>query len=304
MRWCARTPLVFRNPQAKVTIVEFFDPSCETCRAFYPLVKSIVNASFGQVRLVVRYAPLHPPRPCGEDPRSGARGQYWPALEKALADQPRASHGNPQPELIWESIADTGFLTWQGGADAESPAIAAALQQDIADMKTLGVKATPGFFVNGRPLTDFGAATAGAGRRGTGQGPQALRTKDRGAFAKIGELAHGHRHGGGDDPLYEREGLVPSPPARIPTIGSTARHVQRLAFIRRCRSLDMSLDEVRVLLRFLTGPRPTAARVNAVLDDEHIGACRPARARAEGARKQLRDCARTAVPDARQPAAF
>ena len=37
---------VFGNPQAKVTIVEFFDPSCETCRAFYPLVKSIVNASW------------------------------------------------------------------------------------------------------------------------------------------------------------------------------------------------------------------------------------------------------------------
>ena len=50
---------VFGNPAAKVTIVEFFDPSCETCRAFYPIVKRMVNASFGQVRLVVRYAPLH-----------------------------------------------------------------------------------------------------------------------------------------------------------------------------------------------------------------------------------------------------
>jgi protein-disulfide isomerase len=50
---------IFGNPAAKVTIVEFFDPSCETCRAFYPVVKGIVNASFGQVRLVVRYAPLH-----------------------------------------------------------------------------------------------------------------------------------------------------------------------------------------------------------------------------------------------------
>lgn len=29
-------------------------------RAFYPIVKRMVNASFGQVRLVVRYAPLHP----------------------------------------------------------------------------------------------------------------------------------------------------------------------------------------------------------------------------------------------------
>ena len=28
-------------PDAKVTIVEFFDPACGTCKAFYPLVKKI-----------------------------------------------------------------------------------------------------------------------------------------------------------------------------------------------------------------------------------------------------------------------
>lgn len=45
---------IFGDPAANVTIVEFFDPSCETCRAFYPVVKRAVNASLGQVRLVVR----------------------------------------------------------------------------------------------------------------------------------------------------------------------------------------------------------------------------------------------------------
>ena len=152
---------VFGNPAAKVTIVEFFDPSCETCRAFYPLVKSIVNASFGQVRLVLRYAPLHPGSDRAVQILEAARlqGQYWPALERALADQPRwAAHGNPQPELIWESIADTGLDMAKARADAGSPAIADALRQDIADMKALQVRATPGFFVNGRPLTDFGEA--------------------------------------------------------------------------------------------------------------------------------------------------
>ena len=82
---------VFGNPRAQVTIVEFFDPSCEACRAFYPLVKSIVNASFGQARLVVRYAPLHPGSDRAAKILEAARlqGKYWPALEQALADQPR-----------------------------------------------------------------------------------------------------------------------------------------------------------------------------------------------------------------------
>ena len=154
-------PPVFGNPQAAVTIVEFFDPSCETCRAFYPVVKGIVNASFGQVRLVLRYAPLHQGSERAVQILEAARlqGKYWPALERALADQPRwAAHGNPQPELIWESIADTGLDMAKARADAGSPAIADALRQDIADMKALQVRATPGFFVNGRPLTDFGEA--------------------------------------------------------------------------------------------------------------------------------------------------
>jgi protein-disulfide isomerase len=152
---------VFGNAEAKVTIVEFFDPACETCRAFYPIVKSIVNASFGQVRLVVRYAPLHQGSDQAVNILEAARlqGKYWQALEKTLADQPRwAAHHNPQPQLIWDSIADIGLDMAKAKADAGSPAIAQVLQQDVADMNALKVTRTPGFFVNGTPLRDFGEA--------------------------------------------------------------------------------------------------------------------------------------------------
>ena len=44
---------------AKVTIVEFFDPACGTCRAFYPFVKQLMNNNPGRVKLVLRYLPLH-----------------------------------------------------------------------------------------------------------------------------------------------------------------------------------------------------------------------------------------------------
>jgi protein-disulfide isomerase len=152
---------VFGNPAAKVTIVEFFDPACETCRAFYPLVKTIVNSSFGQVRLVVRHAPLHQGSDTAVKILEAARlqGQYWPAVERALAGQPQwAAHGNARPELIWDLIADLGLDMAKARADADSPAVAQLLAQDIADMKALKVDRTPGFFVNGTPLRDFGEA--------------------------------------------------------------------------------------------------------------------------------------------------
>ncbi|CAN5439621.1 hypothetical protein BH10PSE16_BH10PSE16_10400 [soil metagenome] len=150
---------VYGNPDAKVTIVEFFDPACETCRIFYPIVKRMVNSSFGQVRLVVRYAPLHKGSDTAIKILEAARKQdkYWEVVEKTFAHQPQwAAHGNPQPELIWDVIKDTGLDVAKAKADAASPEIEQLLRQDLADMMALKVDKTQGFFVNGRPLEDFG----------------------------------------------------------------------------------------------------------------------------------------------------
>ncbi|MFZ3141297.1 DsbA family protein [Polaromonas sp.] len=150
---------VYGNPDAKVTIVEFFDPACETCRDFYPIVKRMVNSSFGQVRLVVRYAPLHKGSDTAIKILEAARKQdkYWEVVEKAFANQSQwAAHGNPQPELIWDVVKDTGLDVAKARADAGSPEIEQLLRQDVADMMALKVERTPGFFVNGRPLEIFG----------------------------------------------------------------------------------------------------------------------------------------------------
>ena len=71
--------------------------------------------------------------------------------------------------------------------------------------------------------------------------------------------------------FYEREGLVPK--ARRADNNYRvygAAHAERLAFIRHCRNLDMTLDEVRSLLRLREQPARDCAEVDALLD-EHIG---------------------------------
>lgn len=88
---------------------------------------------------------------------------------------------------------------------------------------------------------------------------------------KIGELAAASDTAVETVRYYEREGLLPAP-ARTQSnyrlYGDV--HLARLQFIRYCRGLDMSLDEIRVLLRFKDSPHENCAQVNAVLD-EHIG---------------------------------
>jgi Cd(II)/Pb(II)-responsive transcriptional regulator len=88
---------------------------------------------------------------------------------------------------------------------------------------------------------------------------------------KIGELSAASATAIETIRYYEREGLLPSP-AR--TQGNfriyETPHLERLQFIRYCRSLDMSLDEVRALLKFKDAPAERCGDVNDLLD-AHIG---------------------------------
>ncbi len=88
---------------------------------------------------------------------------------------------------------------------------------------------------------------------------------------KIGELSTASSTPVETIRYYERQGLLPSPGR---TEGNfriyEAPHLEQLQFIRHCRGLDMSLDEIRVLLRFRDSPEEDCAGVNALLD-AHIG---------------------------------
>ena len=88
---------------------------------------------------------------------------------------------------------------------------------------------------------------------------------------KIGELAKATGTQVETVRYYEREGLLPTP---VRTEGNYriygASHVERLSFIRHCRSLDMTLGEIRILLGFKDAPDENCELVNTLLD-EHIG---------------------------------
>lgn len=88
---------------------------------------------------------------------------------------------------------------------------------------------------------------------------------------KIGELAAATDTAVETIRYYERQRLLPEPARTEGNYRAYAdEHVHRLAFIRRCRGLDMTLDEVRSLLGFMDAPGPDCTEVNALLD-EHIG---------------------------------
>ena len=88
---------------------------------------------------------------------------------------------------------------------------------------------------------------------------------------KIGELAKVSGTPVETIRFYERESLLPAPERTQSNYRIyTQTHADRLGFIRQCRNLDMTLDEVRILLRFKDAPQEDCGEVDAMLD-AHIG---------------------------------
>lgn len=108
---------------------------------------------------------------------------------------------------------------------------------------------------------------------------------------KIGELAAKAECDVQTVRYYERSGLLPAPARTNSNYRAYGpRHLERLQFIRRCRSLDMALDEVRILLAFLEDPQRNCGEVDRLLEEHirHVKARREELAELEAELKQLR----------------
>jgi Cd(II)/Pb(II)-responsive transcriptional regulator len=87
---------------------------------------------------------------------------------------------------------------------------------------------------------------------------------------KIGELAQVAHCTVETVRYYEKEGLLPAPartPGNFRLYGP--EHVERLRFIRNCRVLDMSHDEIHALQALADQPAGGCGAINDVFD-QHI----------------------------------
>lgn len=144
---------------APVTLVEFFDPSCEACRAFHPILEQIMSQHPADLRLVLRYTPLHE----GSDEavrilEAARRQERFEAVLDALFERQSewAIHGAPDIAKAWEIAGTADFDLIRARRDAVLPDVTAVLQRDVADLKAVGIERTPTFFVNGKEPAQFG----------------------------------------------------------------------------------------------------------------------------------------------------
>jgi protein-disulfide isomerase len=145
---------------ARVTIVEVLDPACEGCAAFAPIVHGLLFVHPDDVKVVMRFAAFHKGSDEAVRLLEAARlqGKFEPMLDALFSRQAEwASHDAPNIAHIWKIAADVGLDVARARKDAAAPRVDEILRQEKEDTIALQVAQTPTFFVNERPMLEFGS---------------------------------------------------------------------------------------------------------------------------------------------------
>ncbi|MFA7083515.1 MAG: thioredoxin domain-containing protein [Arcobacteraceae bacterium] len=149
----------FGKNQKNVTIIEFLDPECGSCAAFYPAVKKVLYDYYDEVQLVIRYMPNHKNAPNVIKILEASRkqGKYEETLHAVFASQHIwGAHGNPKPHLLWNFIVQVeGLDIEQLREDMNDPKFVELMDIDMQDARELELTGTPTFFVNGKMLENL-----------------------------------------------------------------------------------------------------------------------------------------------------
>lgn len=140
------------SANAPVTLVEFLDPECESCRAAHPAIKEIMRNYEGRVRLVVRYFPLHTNSVLAAlaTEAAGQQGRYWDMQDLLFERQPEwGEQRTEMPEIFTAYAMELGLDMTQFQAAMQDLTYLERIERDRQDGEALGVSGTPTFFVNG-----------------------------------------------------------------------------------------------------------------------------------------------------------
>jgi len=142
-----------------VTVVEWFDPECESCRAIHPIVKRILAEYGNRIFFVYRYMPFHSGSMYAASVLEEAKemGKFDEALAVLFEKQPEwGSHHQPRSDLIPSYLLKIGIPPEKLQREAVIAKHGDKIRLDEEDGKKVGVEATPTFYVNGHKLTEIG----------------------------------------------------------------------------------------------------------------------------------------------------
>jgi protein-disulfide isomerase len=144
-----RTDHALGAEHAPVTVVEYGDFECPSCKTAAPAVKMLLGNFTERVRVIYRHFPLEQPHPhalgAAEAAEcAGAQGKFWEMHDVLFANQTHLTlkHLHGYAEQLGLDMA-------RYTAEMDDHVYLQRIREHIDGGKRSHVRGTPGFFVNG-----------------------------------------------------------------------------------------------------------------------------------------------------------
>ncbi len=144
------------NPNAPVTLEEFGDFECPSCKNLATFLDQVVKEYHPRVRLIFRNFPLAMHQFARDAAlaaeAAGLQGRYWEMHDTLYREQPVWSSSSDARTLFISYAETLGLDLHQFKRDMESEKVRARIEFDQARAKSLGVQTAPSLFVDKREM--------------------------------------------------------------------------------------------------------------------------------------------------------
>lgn len=146
------------NDDATVTLVEYADFQCPACASYHPVMDELRQLfADDQLRIEFRHLPLtqiHPnAAPAARATEAAERqGMFW-EMHDVLFEKQREWSQSRNATALFRGYAEAlGMDVDQFASDMKSSEVRRIVDQHAASARTLGLRGTPSFVLNGRVL--------------------------------------------------------------------------------------------------------------------------------------------------------
>lgn len=142
-----------KGEDCEITIVEYSEYECPYCKRILPTTEKVFNTYKGKVRWIVRDFPLGFHKravPAAVAAKCAAKqGKYWDMYYKLFEDQRKLEDKDFKKYAKDLKLNQNKFASCLKNPKK----IKALIEKNQKEGATYGVSGTPGFFINGRPLS-------------------------------------------------------------------------------------------------------------------------------------------------------
>jgi len=144
------------DPSAPVTMIEFSDFECPFCARFFEQTLPTIEERYvatGKVRFVYRDFPIpalhaHALKAAEAGGCANEQGKFWELHNKIFENQATMTVAD-----LKRYAGEVGLTQTTFDACLDSGKYASEVEKDVKDGEAAGVRGTPGFFINGRPVS-------------------------------------------------------------------------------------------------------------------------------------------------------